>query len=291
VPRLTRNALFGLVTSRALERAVRAVPPVRRLTLRAARRYIAGERVDDGLRLTKLLLTRGLAVSVDFFGELVDDPEAARRASDDYVALAQVIRELPSEVWLAIDLSHIGLDVSADFCLEQLRRIAAALSPGRRIQIGAEDSSRTERTLEVVLAAAELGLPVMATVQANLRRSSVDAMRLVDAGVPIRLVKGAYVEPADVALPWGEPTDVAYVRLAHQIREAGGRLALATHDRVLRESLLSAFGRIDCELLLGVRNEDADDLVRRGLRVRFYVPYGDAWFRYFMRRLAESRGA
>lgn len=100
-------------------------------------------------------------------------------------------------MWLAIDLSRIGLDIPADFCLAQLERIAATMTPGRLIQIGAEDSSRTDRILDVVLAAIEGGLPVMATVQADLQRSPVDAVRLAAAGVPIRLVKGAYVEPTD----------------------------------------------------------------------------------------------
>ena len=118
-----------------------------------------------------------------------------------------------------------------------------------------------------------------------------DADALAEAGVGVRLVKGAYVEPDDAALSWGEETDLAYVRLAHQLHAAGVPLALATHDPVLRESLLAALGPLNVEMLYGVREDDARELVARGIPVRLYVPYGHNWFRYWLRRIAESQGA
>ncbi len=194
------------------------------------------------------------------------------------------------DAWLAIDLSHIGLDVSVELCQRHLAAIVQALPPGRRIQVGAEDTGRTDPILEVVTALAAEGAPLMATVQANLYRSPQDAARLTAAGVPVRLVKGAYVEPAGLAYPWGEATDVAFLRLAHRLRGAGAAFSLATHDPVLREALLLALGPSPVEMLLGVRPQDARDLVRRGVEVRCYVAYGPDWFRYWMRRLAESQG-
>jgi proline dehydrogenase len=131
----------------------------------------------------------------------------------------------------------------------------------------------------------------MATLQANLRRSAPDAERLAAAGVPIRLVKGAYPEPPDVAHAWGEETDLAFLRLAHMLRAAGARVALATHDPVLREALLASPGGFSVEMLLGVREDDARALARRGVPTRIYVPFGERWFRYWMRRVAESVGA
>jgi proline dehydrogenase len=128
-------------------------------------------------------------------------------------------------------------------------------------------------------------------VQANLRRAPQDLERLVDAGLHVRLVKGAYVEPGQRALPYGEATDIAYLRLAHRLAERGAEFALATHDRVLREALLAALGPRPVEQLLGVRPEALGELVARGVPVRVYVPFGRNWFRYWMRRLAESRGA
>ena len=104
-------------------------------------------------------------------------------------------------------------------------------------------------------------------------------------------MKGAYVEPAERALPYGELTDIAYLRLAHRLAAAGAPFAVATHDGVLREALLAALGPVPVEQLLGVRPEVLDELAARGVPVRVYVPFGDNWFRYWMRRLAESRGA
>jgi proline dehydrogenase len=111
------------------------------------------------------------------------------------------------------------------------------------------------------------------------------------AGVHVRLVKGAYVEPAQVALPYGEPTDLAFLRYAHWLAEHDVPFVLATHDGVLREALLLALGPRPVEHLLGVRPDVLADLVARGIPVRVYVPFGADWFRYWMRRVAESRGA
>lgn len=283
---LRRRLLFSLITNRRLERGVRRSPTLQRRAYTAARRYVAGETIQDMLGVIAGLREQGIAASVDFFGELVADPATAERATADYVQLAKTLAQV-EDVWLAIDLSHIGLDVSVDACRRHLATIVEALPAGRRIQVGAEDTSRTDPILQVVTALAAKGAPLMATVQANLRRSPHDVARLAAAGVP---VKGAYVEPAGLAYPWGEATDIAFLRLAHQLREAGAAFSLATHDPVLRQALLLAFGPSPVEMLLGVRPQDAHDLTHRGVQVRCYVPYGPDWFRYWLRRLAESQG-
>jgi proline dehydrogenase len=227
---LRRRLLFQLVTNQRLEQQVRRSPTLQRRAYAAARRYVAGETIQDLLQVVAGLRDQGIAASVDFFGELVADPAAAERATADYVQLATTLAQV-EDVWLAIDPSHIGLDVSVDTCRRHLATIVEALPAGRRIQVGAEDTSRTDPILQVVTALAAQGAPLMATVQANLRRSPHDVARLAAAGVPVRLVKGAYVEPAGLAYPWGEATDVAFLRLAHQLREAGAAFSLATHDR------------------------------------------------------------
>lgn len=129
-----------------------------------------------------------------------------------------------------------------------------------------------------------------ATVQANLLRSPADARALTAAWVHVRLVKGAYVESAG-AHRYGEATDVAYLQLAFQLAEAGTPWSMATHDGRLREAILLAMGPVPVEQLLGVRSEVLDQLRDRGVPTRVYVPYGPDWFRYWLRRLAESRGA
>lgn len=238
------------------------------------------------------LARSGVGASIDQFGELVEEPTVAESVIAQYLRLAGQLAVLPESTWLAVDLTHLGLDIDQRRCAESLAEIAAALPAGRRLQVGAEDHDRSEAVLACVLAVARRGLRdrLGATVQANFHRSSGDLGRLVDAGVHVRLVKGAYVEPPDRALPYGEPTDVAYLQLAHRLADAGARFSLATHDGVLREALLAALGLQQVEQLLGVRSDVLADLTARGVPVRVYVPFGEGWFRYWMRRVAESRG-
>ena len=201
---LPRRVLFALATSDGFERAVDAAPPARMLARRLASRYVAGATADDALATARRLGADGVLSSIDFFGENVTDPREADEVADAYVALAPRIK---APTYLSIDLSHIGIDERGDGPRRRLERIAAALPAGVRIQVGAEQAARTERILEAVLAVARGGGPVAATIQANLRRSPVDAQRLAEAGVPIRLVKGAYVETPALAHPWGDATD------------------------------------------------------------------------------------
>lgn len=289
----SRAILFRLATSSRLERAMRALPPGERAAWRAASRYVAGTTVADAARVVRELSDRGVGSSVDQFGELVRDTETAERVAADYVRLAGEVAALPETTWLSIDLSHIGLDIDPSRCAKRLAAIAEALPARRRIQVGAEDHDRAEAVVTCVETVAKRGLAdrLGATIQANFHRSVRDVERLIAAGVHIRLVKGAYVEPPSRALPYGEPTDIAYLRLAHRLAEADADFSLATHDGVLREALLAALGPRPVEQLLGVRTELLDDLVAREIPVRVYVPFGHDWFRYWMRRVAESRGA
>ena len=129
-----------------------------------------------------------------------------------------------------------------------------------------------------------------ATVQANLLRAPADAGALTRAGVHVRLVKGAYVEPTG-AHPHGEATDIAFLRLGFRLAESGASWSIASHDGRLREALLLAHGVLPVEQLFGVRPESLDALHARGVPTRVYVPYGPNWYRYWLRRVAESRGA
>jgi proline dehydrogenase len=205
---------------------------------------------------------RAHGVSVDLFGELVRDPATADRVVTDYQSLATAL-QASADAWASVDLTHLALD-----------------------------AARTDAVLGCVLDVASRGLSTSlgATVQANLLRSPADADALAAAGVHIRLVKGAYVE-ATGAHPYGEPTDIAYMQLAFRLAEAGATWSMATHDGRIREALLLALGPVPVEQLLGVRPEVLDDLRDRKVPTRVYVPYGPDWFRYWLRRLAESRGA
>jgi proline dehydrogenase len=285
-----RRVLLALATSAGWERAVRALPGGERGAYSLARSYVAGTRSEDALACADQLAAAGLASSIDFFGENVSDPMEANRVTDHYVGLAEMLERASENTFLSIDLSHIGLDQAGEAVRRRLERIAAALPAGRRIQVGAEQERRADRILGAVSAVAREGGAVSATIQVNLKRSRADAHALAEGGVPIRLVKGAYLEDPQVARPWGEPTDLAFVELAHELYANGAEVAIATHDAILREALVRALPGIGVEMLLGVRSADARAVAGRGLPVRIYVPYGDGWFRYAMRRWAESVG-
>lgn len=287
MPISIRRPLFALATSDQLERVVRGSARGEALAYRLASRYVAGRTVEDAFATARRLAGRGVLSSIDFFGERVSDPAEADRVTDEYVSLAG---RLPAGAFASVDLSHLAIDQPGDAVRARLERIAEALPPGAYVQVGAEEAARADRILASVLAVARGGGRVSATLQANLRRSVSDASALVDAGVPIRLVKGAYVESPAVAHAWGDPTDVAFAELAHSLHRAGATVWLATHDPVLREALLPALPGAGVEMLLGVRPDDQVSLASRGIPIRVYMPYGDGWFRYAMRRLAESRG-
>lgn len=289
---MTRTVLFKLATSQPLERMTRAVPGGEPAAWRAASRYVAGRTREEALTAAASLLQRGHGVSVDLFGELVSDTAIGNEVVEGYRSLIAVLPPPPGDAWLSVDLTHLALDVDPAGTAERLAAIVALLPPRRRVQVGAEDAARTDAVLACVLDVAEGGLAdrLGATVQANLVRSPVDADQLVAAGVHVRLVKGAYVESAG-AHPYGEATDVAYLRLAFRLFEQDAAWSMATHDVRLREALLLALGPVPVEQLLGVRPHLLDELHERGVPTRVYLPYGGDWFRYWMRRLAESRGA
>jgi proline dehydrogenase len=289
---LQRAALFRIATSERLERAVKTLPFGKAAAWRAASRYVAGRHRDQALATAATLTHDGHGASLDLFGERVTDPAAADRVVADYVDLAGALPTPPADVWLSVDLTHLALDTDTSAAADRLATIARALPAGRRVQVGAEDAARGDAILSCVLDVGARGLAdrLGATVQANLLRAPADADALARAGVHVRLVKGAYVE-ATGAHPYGEATDMAFLRLGFRLAERNATWSMATHDGRLREALLLAHGPLPVEQLLGVRPEILDELHTRGIPTRVYVPYGPDWYRYWLRRVAESRGA
>ena len=283
--RIARRAAFRVATSDGVERAALGVRPLRGLAFQHAQRYVAGLDEHAALAVAQSLGREGLSASIDLFGENVEEVGWAEAETERYLALAATVQ---AGTYVSLDCSHLGLDADPVECRDRVRRIATALPAGSRLQLGAEESRRTEAILGLARGLAGEGLPLMATVQANLRRSARDVEELAGAGIPVRLVKGAYVEAPELALAWGPATDRAFVALAERLAALGAEHALATHDPAILRRLAPA-GSI--EFLLGVRAADARRLAREGHRVRIYVPYGRRWFRYYARRVAESIGA
>lgn len=287
---LTRRCLFHLGNSERFDRLARAWAPLRALAYARAQRYVAGAAMDDALTVTRRLLARGFAASIDYLGWYVEHPRAIDEVTAEYARLCGALQSLQADVHISLDLTHLGLRSSVERCCAQVRRIAEELPSGARIQLGGESARDADGVIVATLALADVGVPVMATLQANLRRAARDAARLVDRHVAIRLCKGAYVESRLDAYAWGPETDANYIALAHRLAEGGVPLALGTHDPALLVSLLPAIPGAGIEVLLGVRETETRALAL-GRQVRVYVPYGENWFRYYVHRVAEARGA
>jgi proline dehydrogenase len=279
-----RAAEFGL-----LSRVVLRNSTIRRVARRAAVRYFGGETREEALGVVARLHAEGLHASIDFFGEAVTQPASVERVVDEYQRVAEALDRFDQPVNVWVDPSNIGLDISDRVCHKALQTIVDALPQGTLLQVRAHNSGRMERILRITLALAAEGAAVMPTLPANLRRSDSDLRRLIDAGVPLLLVKGASLEPAHLARRLGEETDLAFLRFALESHKAGVDFAIGTHDPVLREAVFGAAGEVPLQMLLGIRGQDARQLARAGRSVRIYVPYGSDWFRYWLRRLATMR--
>lgn len=250
------------------------------------RRYIAGLALADATAIAASLAERSIATNLGWLAQVATDAETASANANRYASLAESLAALPDATRLEVDLPHIGL--GDPVAVKHLRQIASKLPAGRFIQVGAEDSDQTSTVLDTVLAAHMDGVPIRATIQANLRRSPEDASRLTAAGVPIRLVKGGFPEPLDRALPYGVETNRAFVALAEQVRSAGTGLSLATHDQRMHDLLWPG---PEVEMLLGVRPDAANALVADGHTVRLFVPFGEAWFDYVAKRVSDAENA
>jgi proline dehydrogenase len=289
--KLSRRVLSRAADSSRLGSLVLRTPPLARTPRRAADRYLAGDTLEQAAATIDRLHAEGYATAIDSFGEAVTERERIEGTVALYLRINRELAHRTPAVNVWVDLSNLGLDISSELCLRSVKRIVETLPEGALLQVRAHDSGRTDRILDLALRLAADDAPIMPTLQAHLRRSPEDARRLIAARVPVLLVKGTTLEPREVAHPWGEETDLAFLRLARELHAGGVPLSIGTHDPVLREALLAGLDDVGVEMLLGVRPEDGHDLLRRGHRVRIYAPFGPHWLRYWVRRLAEARGA
>jgi proline dehydrogenase len=258
-------------------------------------RFVAGRAVDDGVAVAERLAAEGILTTLDHLGENVTSPEEARASAAAYLeALDRIAgRRLPTTV--SIKLTQFGLDLSEEICRANVRQVVErARERGTAVEIDMESSAYTDRTLAIVGEMHASGGAVRAVIQSYLRRSGSDVDRLSAEGIPVRLCKGAYREPPEVAFPRKRDVDRRFLELARLLLERGRDPAFATHDErlmsaVIAEARLRRVPRdgFEIQMLYGIRARLQRQLAREGFRVRLYVPYGVAWYPYFMRRLAE----
>jgi proline dehydrogenase len=289
---MLKGTLLYLANRRPVYRLIMRHDLLRGLT----QRYVAGEELADGIVVAQTLNTQGLLASLDYLGESVTNTAEARAATAAYLDALEAIGGEQVEANISLKLTQLGLDVDPDICVAHLRRIldrARELDSFARIDM--ESSAYTQRTLDVHAELWNEGYRNVGIVlQSYLIRTAEDTQRAIEMGVPVRLCKGAYLEPARVAYTDKAEVDANYARLMEPLLKAGTHPAIATHDERLIRHAVDFVTRekinpdsFDFELLFGVRRDLQLKLVQQGYRVRTYVPYGREWYAYLIRRLAE----
>jgi proline dehydrogenase len=261
-----------------------------------ARRFIAGETVEEAIAAARDIQGSGLAITLDYLGESVASAAEADAATRAYVRIVQQIAASDIERNISLKLTQLGLTVDRATCVDNFRRILdAAQANGFFVRIDMEDSPFTSVTLDVFETMWQQGYRNAGVVlQSYLPRSEQDAARMNELGARVRLVKGAYKEPKDVAYQAKADVDAAYIRIMRVLLRDGTYPAIATHDPAMLEATRAyareqaiAPDRFEFQMLYGIRRDLQTSLQRDGYRVRVYVPFGREWFPYFMRRLGE----
>lgn len=288
---MTRAFFLHLSQQRKLRSWMETSSLARNLT----RRFVAGETIDDGVNVCRKLNQEKILATLDHLGENVSSEAEAAQSRDAYLAALDQISKAALQSTVSIKLTQFGLDLSTDLCRSNVRALAQrAREQNNRVEIDMESTEYTGRTLEIVRDMHRESGNVRAVIQAYLHRSAADIESLNAAGIPVRLCKGAYDEPEAVAIPDKAGVDRNYVTLMRTLLEHGTYPAIATHDeamiaeclRFVREKNIAA-DRFEFQMLYGIRRDLQSKLVKDGYRMRLYVPYGTAWYPYFMRRLAE----
>jgi proline dehydrogenase len=264
-------------------------------TRRMARRFVAGETLDEAIAAARDCNNRGMLASLDYLGENVSSAEDAHRARDAYIEIFDRIATERLYANVSCKLTQLGLDLGAEFCEGLLSAIvdrAAAYENFLRVDM--ESSLYTQRTIDVVKRVRARNPSVGVVVQSYLYRTANDVTDLLAYGCRIRLCKGAYKESPEVAYPKKREVDANYVRLMQVLLSSGIYHGIATHDpAMIAASIRFAAAnniskdKFEFQMLYGVRTDLQRRLVQDGYHLRIYIPYGRDWFPYFMRRLAE----
>ena len=286
-----RGAFLYFSRQPQLRRWVETSHHARRFTSR----FIAGLKLDDALAAARQLRAIRTNATLDYLGENVTTLDEASDFRDAYLDALNRIAAENLGATVSMKVTSLGLDIAEEACWKNTEVLAQrARDIGSRVEMDMEDASYTDRNLRIVYAMHEKHASVRAVIQAYLYRSEADIEKLCDRAVPVRLCKGAYREPASIAFPKKQDVDQNFLKLMRILFDRGTFPAIATHDdRMINETLAYVKQRsirpdeFEFQMLYGVRRTLQQRIVQMGYRLRLYVPYGGAWYPYFMRRLAE----
>ena len=286
---MIRSAMLA-VTDRSITKKIIADTPAGRAV---ARRFVAGDTLESAIRVAKDLNATGMRVSLDHLGEHVSEIQEAENARDFYLACLGEIAANELDANISIKLTQLGMGLDNDAAARNLDEIAsAALVAGTTVTVDMEESEHTRATVDLYAASQAKHGNLGIAVQSYLYRTADDLDRIIPLGGHIRLCKGAYAEPEAVAYQSGGEVDASFDRLAALLMESPGvKPAIASHDDVrLAKVLASSKHRSEpweFQMLYGIRRDRQAELVAMGHEMRVYVPYGEAWYPYLTRRMAE----
>jgi len=264
---------------------------------RFASRFVAGETIDEAIATVRDVNTSNLSASLDLLGESVLHVEEAQRACRTYLDLLDRIHSAQANANVSVKLTQMGLDIDEQVCVNNMRSIIGkARQYGSFVRIDMEQSTYTAKTLQLFadVLHPEFGNSVGVVLQSYLRRTAADVDAMIALGARVRLCKGAYKEPEDVAFPDKRDVDANYIACMERLLERGRYPGIATHDvkiidhaqAFVRKNGIGA-ERFEFQMLYGVRRDLQYRLRREGYNMRVYVPFGTHWYPYLMRRLAE----
>ncbi|HIC88301.1 MAG TPA: proline dehydrogenase [Anaerolineae bacterium] len=294
---MLRHFLITLSHNPQMQDWIVAIP----ISRQVARRFVAGEVLSSAISVVRALNERGIAATLDHLGENVTNAAEARTAVADYNDALNAIATTGIRSGISIKLTQLGLDISDDLCYDNVCQVLEkAAEHNRFVRIDMEGSDYTERTLQIYRKLRQRYDNVGIVIQAYLYRSESDVRSLIEEGIAdIRLCKGAYDEPPHIAYPDKADVDRNFINLTramfeHTGKDQGVRLAVASHDeRIIDYARAYVYHHqippdaFEFQMLYGIRRERQQQLADEGYGVRIYVPYGSAWYPYFMRRLAE----
>ncbi len=262
----------------------------------AARRFVAGETIADAMAAAKELNAAGVSVTLDYLGESVSDRAEATQAADTYLEIIDAIIREGINGNVSLKLTQMGQDIDRDFLESNVGRVLErASSHDMFVRFDMESSDYTQRTLDFFQSVWDAGTKNCGIVlQSALRRTEADTKWANERGARVRLCKGAYMEPEDVAFPEKKDVDANFVRCTELLLDEGTYPGIATHDEAMIEATIAHAREHDIDpstfefqMLYGVRRDIQEQLVKDGWQLRVYVPFGNAWYPYLMRRLAE----
>jgi len=265
------------------------------LAQRLSSRFVAGETLDDALRIGRRVNSEVITITLDHLGESVTSLEEAAEARNVYLDTLSAIHENRICGNASLKLTQLGLDYSAEQCMENVAQLAGrAAALGSFVRVDMESSAYVDRTLDLVEDLHARYGCVGTVIQAYLYRSQTDVERLCSRRIRVRLVKGAYLEPPTIAFAHKAEVDRNFIKLMQFLLQHGDYPAIATHDEKLIEQTKAfatkcgiSSAHFEFQMLYGIRRDLQRHLVAEGYRLRLYVPFGGAWYPYFMRRLAE----